>query len=208
MVASDPYDIYHNLTLTADRYKRLVENSLDIVYIFSNKRGGLYWSPRVKDVLGYEPGDLKRHSFIWYNSIHPDYKADIDNSIQEFSKGRGHSVEYRIKDRSGRWHWFYDRFIGKVEKDDEILIEGLATDITDRKNLELELRDKNQELEKMLAEIKTLRGSLPICSNCKKIRTDKGVWDEVESYISRHSDVFFTHGICPKCEKVLYPELD
>ena len=51
MVASDHYDIYHNLTLTADGYKRLVENSLDIVYIFSNKRGGLYWSPRVNDVV-------------------------------------------------------------------------------------------------------------------------------------------------------------
>lgn len=208
MADSDSYDIYHDLPLTAERYKRLVENSLDIVYIFSNKRGGLYWSPRVTEILGYQPNDLKNKGFLWYNSIHPDYKADVDSSINEFSKGRGHSVEYRIKDRSGRWHWFYDRFIGKVERADEILIEGLATDITDRKNLEIELGKKNQKLKNLLAEIKTLRGIIPICSNCKKVRTDKGVWDEIELYISRHSDVFFTHGICPKCQKSLYPELD
>lgn len=208
MADLNDYDIFHDLTLTAQRYRRLVENSLDIVYIFSNKRGGLYWSPQVKEILGYEADDLKSHSFIWYDSIHPHYKSDVDSSINEFSKGRGHAVEYRIQDRSGSWHWFYDRFIGKVEQDDEILIEGLATDITDRKNLEIELRAKNRTLEKMLAEIKTLRGNIPICSNCKKIRTAAGEWDEIESYISRHSDVFFTHGICPKCKKTLYPELD
>ncbi|BBO73990.1 hypothetical protein DSCW_14070 [Desulfosarcina widdelii] len=208
MVDLDDYDIYHDRALAAERYKRLVENSLDIVYIFSNKRGGLYWSPRVKEVLGYEPADLKKNSFLWYDSIHPDFKENIDSSINQFSKGRGHSIEYKIIDTSGKWHWLLDRFIGKVEKGDEIIIEGLATDITVRKNLEIELEEKNAKLEKAMAEVKTLRGIIPICSNCKKIRTDKGAWDEVELYISRHSDALFSHSICPKCKKLLYPDFD
>ena len=56
------------------------------------------------------------------------------------------------------------------------------------------------------AEINTMRGMIPICSNCKKIRDDKGYWNQVESYIHEHSEAEFTHGICPECEKKLYPE--
>jgi DNA-binding response OmpR family regulator len=62
------------------------------------------------------------------------------------------------------------------------------------------------ELEDSLREIKTLQGFLPICASCKKIRDDKGYWNQIEAYISEHSDAKFTHGICPECAKKLYPE--
>ena len=208
MSSSENNDIYGDLTLSAERYKRLVEGSLDIVYIFSSKRGGLYWSPRVKEVLGYNVDSFLKDSFLWYDSIHPDDKPNVDGAIAEIKKGRGYAIEYRIKDTDGNWHWFFDRFIGKVEKHDEIIIEGLATDITDRKIAEIELKNKNLELKKMLSEIKTLRGIIPICANCKKIRTDKGAWKQIESYICEHSDAEFSHGICPNCEKILYPEFE
>jgi len=55
------------------------------------------------------------------------------------------------------------------------------------------------ELRKTLDEIKVLRGLLPVCSYCKKIRNDEGVWDMMEEYISGHSEVEFTHGVCPEC---------
>ncbi len=55
-------------------------------------------------------------------------------------------------------------------------------------------------------EIKTLKGFLPICSSCKKIRDDKGYWNQIESYIREHSEAEFTHGICPECFKKLYPD--
>ena len=208
MSISENNDIHGDLSLSAERYKRLVEASLDVVYIFSNKRGGLYWSPRVKEVLGYNVDSFLKDSFLWYESIHPDDKPYVDNAIDELKKGRGYALEYRIKDTNGNWHWFFDRFIGKVEKHGEIIIEGLATDITDRKNAEIELKKKNFELEKMLLEIKTLRGIIPICANCKKIKTDKGSWTQMESYISEHSDAEFSHGICPNCSEILYPELE
>ncbi|MCD4796506.1 MAG: response regulator [Candidatus Cloacimonetes bacterium] len=63
------------------------------------------------------------------------------------------------------------------------------------------------ELKEALNNIKTLKGLLPICASCKKIRDDKGYWSEVESYISLHSDVAFSHGICPDCMKKLYPDV-
>jgi hypothetical protein len=69
------------------------------------------------------------------------------------------------------------------------------------------LGEENKKLKDYIAEIRTLRAILPICSNCRKIRDDEGYWQEVESYISSHSDTVFSHGICPECVRKLYPEL-
>jgi len=60
------------------------------------------------------------------------------------------------------------------------------------------------ELENALAEIKTLKGIVPICSNCKKIRDDKGYWNLLESFIEKHSEASFSHGVCPECSDELY----
>ena len=80
-------------------------------------------------------------------------------------------------------------------------------DITDRKRLEKEREEMIESLEKALAEIKTLRGFIPICCHCKKIRTDEGFWQQIEKYISEHSEVVFSHGICPDCMEKFYSHL-
>lgn len=68
------------------------------------------------------------------------------------------------------------------------------------------LKEKSESLEKALAQVKTLRGLIPICSNCLKIRNDKGFWERVESYITDHTEAQFSHGMCPVCIRDLYPE--
>jgi AmiR/NasT family two-component response regulator len=70
----------------------------------------------------------------------------------------------------------------------------------------LELRRLNKELEQALNKVKVLSGMLPICASCKKIRDDKGYWQQIELYIRDHSEAEFSHGICPECVKKLYPE--
>lgn len=65
-----------------------------------------------------------------------------------------------------------------------------------------------EKLEKALFTINTLSGILPICASCKKIRDDQGYWEEVELYVVKHSTAEFTHGICPDCIEVFYPELN
>jgi phosphoserine phosphatase RsbU/P len=62
-------------------------------------------------------------------------------------------------------------------------------------------------LRQAMAQINTLHGLLPICAQCKKIREDAGYWTAIESYVSRHSQAVFSHGICPACAHALYPEL-
>jgi CheY-like chemotaxis protein len=64
------------------------------------------------------------------------------------------------------------------------------------------------DLQKALGEVKQLNGLLPICSYCKKIRDDKGYWNQIESYIHEHSEATFSHGICQECAKKHYPDLD
>ena len=63
------------------------------------------------------------------------------------------------------------------------------------------------ELHKALKEVKTLSGFLPICASCKKIRDDKGYWNQIEAYISEHSEAEFSHGICPECAQKIYPDI-
>lgn len=69
------------------------------------------------------------------------------------------------------------------------------------------LKQKNQELQQALDEIKTLRGILPICMHCKKIRNDDGYWQQLEAYLSHHSEAEFSHGVCTDCIKTHYPEM-
>jgi PleD family two-component response regulator len=72
--------------------------------------------------------------------------------------------------------------------------------------LQQEMEKKNSALQKALDEIKTLRGILPICSSCKKIRNDEGSWQQAESYIAKHSEAKFSYGLCEECAKKLYPD--
>ncbi|HUT66195.1 MAG TPA: PAS domain S-box protein [Spirochaetota bacterium] len=64
-----------------------------------------------------------------------------------------------------------------------------------------------EELTRAIGSIRTLRGLLPICSHCKKIRNDKGYWEQIETYISLHSEAEFSHGLCPDCVAKYYPQI-
>ncbi len=79
--------------------------------------------------------------------------------------------------------------------------------ITERKLAEDELLQEKEKLQESLHNIRALSGLLSICASCKKIRDDKGYWNQIESYVRDHSEAEFSHGICPECTKKLYPEL-
>ena len=82
----------------------------------------------------------------------------------------------------------------------------MRAEIAERKRAEAEKEQLIKELQEALAEIKTLRGIIPICASCKKIRDDKGYWHQVEVYVRDHSEAEFSHSLCPECAKKLYPE--
>jgi PAS domain S-box-containing protein len=80
-------------------------------------------------------------------------------------------------------------------------------DVSDRKLMELRLRQTLAERDAALERVRLLSGLLPICAGCKKIRGGEGNWHEIESYISEHSEAKFSHGMCPACGKQYYGEL-
>ena len=85
--------------------------------------------------------------------------------------------------------------------------KSLKNEIVRREKIENERNALIAQLQKTLQEVKTLRGFLPICAHCRKIRQDSGYWQQIEVYVQEHTDAKFTHGLCPDCTHKLYPEL-
>jgi PAS domain S-box-containing protein len=330
------------------KYKTLVDKMPAILYSFSPEKGDLYLYGKVEQILGYKPSYLMENPFVWNNSIHSGDAGKVNAAIATFQAGRHFEVEYRIRDRHSRWHWFYDRSIGREKDESGDIIEGLVIDITEQKRIQKALADSERQLadiidflpdptwvidtgsrviawnlaierltgikksemlgkgdyaystpfwnrrrpvlidlvlnrntkwekkylslkehdgiliesesyhphmgkkglylsamasrlynakgdvvgaiesirditaakrleieregliadfKEALHKVRMLSGMLPICSSCKKIRDDKGYWNQIEAYIREYSDAEFSHSICPECAKKLYSDL-
>ncbi len=118
----------------------------------------------------------------------------------------GKRASAEIKTRDDRWMLIsvdpiYDD-MGKIIKAVHIL-----RDITTSINIQLETEQLIIELQRAREKVATLSGLLPICSICKKIRDDKGYWNQLEEYMKIHANVNFSHGICPDCMKEHYSNL-
>jgi len=85
-----------------------------------------------------------------------------------------------------------------------LFILVMLEDISERRRAAEEREHMIDELKEALASVKTLRGLIPICASCKKIRDDKGFWSQVEVYVRDRSEAEFSHGMCPDCIKRLY----
>jgi len=117
-------------------------------------------------------------------------------------QGRVWKGEIRNRAKDGTFYWVSATvvpFLGDDGKPWQYV--AIRTDITARKQNEAKLEALVVELQHALAEVKTLKGLLPICSSCKKVRDDHGYWQQVEVYVMEHSQAAFSHGICPDCAK-------
>ena len=85
--------------------------------------------------------------------------------------------------------------------------QGTIRDITEKKQVEEEREKLIAKLQETISQVKTLSGLLPICVSCKKIRDDEGYWNQIEAYLKNHSELEFSHSICPECAEKLYPEI-
>ncbi|MGR3219806.1 MAG: response regulator, partial [Candidatus Anammoxibacter sp.] len=118
---------------------------------------------------------------------------DISNALTALKKG---ADEYLVKDSN-----IADTILISVTK----VLEKRRLEETNFKLMH-DIVAKNEKLLKQLNEINALRGLLPICAACKKIRDDTGYWEEIDTYLSAHSEVEFTHSLCEPCIKKLYPK--
>jgi hypothetical protein len=86
--------------------------------------------------------------------------------------------------------------------------QRLFEDITERVLIEKDRERLIDEFQGALAKVKKISGFLPICASCKRIRDDQGNWNQIESYIGEHSEIDFSHGICPECAQKIYKDLN
>ena len=147
-----------------------------------------------------------------YSNYMPQETADdiynLFNEIYRTGKTiRKYGYEVVKKDGTRGFHELFACPM-RDETGKSIGFRGIAHDITERKLAENERERLIKELKEALAKVKRLSGLLPICSYCKKIRDDKGYWNQIEGYLKDHSGAEFSHSICPECAKKYYPDYD
>ena len=114
------------------RYASIAKNSPAAIYRFSSRCGGLYFSPRILDLLGYTPEELLRQPMLWHDSIHPEDLPRVDATIAAAMSGQpSFDLVYRIRAASGDLRWFRDRASCLQQPDGEVLVDGIAMDITE-----------------------------------------------------------------------------
>ncbi|MCP4714294.1 MAG: PAS domain-containing protein [Deltaproteobacteria bacterium] len=143
----------------------------------------------------------KTHSGSYTNDISTKH---MKNNLKVITSKKVITFEETAMLTDGLHYYISIKFPIFDNKNNIIGTGGISTDITERKRLGKELLKSNKELKNSLKEIKTLRGILPICTECKNIRDSKGYWSQVEDYIESHSEAIFSHGLCEKCSAELY----
>jgi nitrate/nitrite-specific signal transduction histidine kinase len=101
-----------------------------------------------------------------------------------------------------------DRRVKERTSDLAAANQQLKREIGERLKTEAEKEKLIVDLKKALKEVKKLSGLIPICASCKKIRDDRGYWNQLEVFIQKHSEAEFSHGVCPECAKKLYPDFE
>ena len=186
--------------LSAGEYQVLVEQAPILIWRAGTDAKCNYFNNRWLEFTGrtleQEAGDG------WAEGVHPDdLKACVDYYLEHFKARKTFGMDYRLKRHDGIYRWIFDRGVPFYSDAGEFLgFIGSCIDITDKRTAQEELKAAKER------ELKNLRGLMPICAGCHKVRDSKGYWEEVEKYIREHAEIDFSHGLCPDCAKKLYPD--
>ncbi len=205
-------ETFRKLEVLQRQHSTLLKNMPGLAYRCHNDGGNWvmeYISSGATELTGYLPEELTgSEGLVFGDLIHDDDREALVMEIKQANaEKRRYRLQYRIKHLNGEIRWVWEQGIRVESDNEEGMLEGFICDISDQKRLETEKEADFQKLQKLLNEIKILRGIIPICSSCKKIRNDSGAWEQMEAYIRAHTEADFSHGICPDCVKTLYPDL-
>jgi PAS domain S-box-containing protein len=183
--------------LSAEEYRLLVEKAPIMVWRADITMGCDYfneiWLAFTGRTMEQERGNG------WAEGVHP---LDMDRCLRiytdSFSRRAVFEMEYRLLRHDGVYRWIFDRGVPFSDSAGDFKgYIGSCIDITERKEAQEALKKAHE------SEVNQLRGFLPICLYCKKIRNDSDYWEQLESYISKHSEATFSHSVCPNCEHLL-----
>lgn len=190
-------------------FRALIEQASDAVTVLEPDGTIRYLSPAIRRILGRAPDELVGTPLV--DLVHPDDQARIASDVAAWPTAPEEAAgstpaRFRARHRDGSWRTLEGT--GRISFDDPTVkgVVGSVRDVTDRVAVEEERERLIGELRAALDQVKMLEGLLPICSSCKRVRDDQGYWTQIESYLAAHSQAEFSHGICPRCAKDLYPD--
>lgn len=188
-----------------EKYRNLFSYSLDAVYLSTKEGKFIDFNQATVDLFGYSREELFNLN-IRQLYANPDDRPKFQREIEQKGALKEYAVKFRRKDETE-----IDCLLTatlRLDKEGKIVgYQGIIRDITQQKKMEQEREKLIAELQDALNKIKTLSGLVPICASCKKIRDDKGYWNQLEIYIQEHTQAEFSHGLCPDCMKKLYPDI-
>ena len=189
------------------KFRHIVEISLAGIYII---QAGIfmYVNKKFAEIFGYSVEEClnKMH---FQQTVHPEDLDLVREQISQRISGKVDSVNYTFRGIRKDGKVIHVEIFGStIQLAGKPAVSGSILDITERKQMEKDRDKLIVDLQKSLSEVKTLREFLPICSHCRKIRDDKGYWNQIESYIQEHSETEFSHGICPECAKKHFPDIN
>jgi PAS domain S-box-containing protein len=191
------------LQVSETRYRRLFETAQDGILILDADTGKIFdVNPFLIGMLGYSHEAFlgKR---LWEIGAFQDIEASKAAFSELQNKGYVRYEDLPLETIEGE-HIDVEFVSNAYLVNHKKVIQCNIRDITQRRRVEEERRKLTNDLRDALTKIKKLQGLLPICASCKKIRDDKGYWNQLETYIQDHSEAEFSHGFCPECMKKLY----
>jgi len=188
-----------------EKFRQIITTVREGIVSINADRHINFANPFLAEMLGYKLEELVGQSFA--TLLYEEDLQDFSSRQDEREKGKIEQFERRFKTKDGQERWAIVSASPLVDGKGCIIgAFSTITDITERKKVETALQEKNLELQQAMNQIKTLRGIVPICMHCKKIRDDQGYWNQVEVYVRNHTEAEFSHGVCPDCIVELYPE--
>jgi len=186
-------------------YRALFENNLSVILLIDPETGAVFdANPSACAYYGYSKETLQSMKVTDINTLS---RTEVFEEMERAKSEKRNYFNFRHRLANGLLR-DVEVFSGPITVSGKAMLCSIIHDISERKLAEAEREKLIIKLQKALAEVKTLRGFLPICSACKKIRDDKGYWNQIESYVRDHSEAEFSHSICPECAKKIYPDID
>ena len=183
----------------------LINSLPGIMYLLDPSKRMLRWNKNTEIVSGYSTEQIRRLNPLDF--IVGEDKVRVEKSIERGFLEGSTTIEAGLQtsDEKVIPHLFTGY---RLDQGSKSYLVGIGLDISDRVEIEKEKEALIKQLKATLSQVKQLSGLLPICAACKKIRDDKGYWNQIESYIKKHSEANFSHGLCPDCARKLYPDLN
>ncbi len=206
-----------NLEEEIEIYESMIQHCAVAIFAIDTNHRIIHWNKACEELTGFKAAEVlgtRNHWKAFYEENRPclsdiliDGKEEI---LQDHYGVYGASLLTPFSLHAEGWYSQVggrERYLifdaSPVFGRDHKLLAAIETlqDISELKRTEEERKMLNIKLQEALDKVKILSGLIPICAGCKKIRDDKGYWNQLEEYLERHSEAFFSHGLCPDCAR-------